>query len=172
MKSRNRTLSGSDFSFVNDTALLLTHVFFRPGHCDHIALRNGFRGQFLADAGFIRHFVSPVDRLVVIQAGRSAFRIQGALMMFMNDEVGNYRLNLQGRRLGNRTAANMDLDRAVIGMRHVADLFRFGQTAAQTKIRLDYLNRPVFQKFTIAETGINSFAGGDGNFDVLLHFQH
>lgn len=75
------------------------HVFFGAGNSDGIALFDGFGRQFLADTGLVGHGVAAIDRLVVVQAGFAAFRAEGALVVLVNDKVGNNGFNLKGRRL-------------------------------------------------------------------------
>ena len=75
------------------------HVFFGAGNSNGIALFDGFGRQFLADTGLVRHGVAAIDGLVVVQAGFAAFGVESALVVFVDDEVGNDRFNLKGRSL-------------------------------------------------------------------------
>lgn len=71
-KSRKRAVSNRPKKPILRQPLLLhrsvglAHIFFGPGHRNHIAFRNGVRRQLLADPGPIRHFVPAVYRLIII----------------------------------------------------------------------------------------------------------
>ena len=102
------------------------HIGQAGGHCDNLALLDGLGGQLLTQAGQVGDLVLAVHRLIVVQAGLPHGGAQRALVMLMNDEVGDGCLDLQGRRLGDGAAANVNLRGAVVGMGHVADLLGLG----------------------------------------------
>ena len=92
--------------------------------------------------------------------------------MLVNDEVGDGRLDLQGRRLGDGAAANVDLRSAVVGMGHVADLLGLRQPAAQADIGLDDIDGALLKEIAVAPAGVNALAGGDGDVDGVAHLDH
>lgn len=86
-----------------------------------IALSTGFLGGFLADTRDVGNLVTAVNGLPVIFAGSAGLGVQRTLMMLVNQEVGNRRLDLERSRLRDRATANMNLHSGIISPGHIAD---------------------------------------------------
>ena len=102
----------------------------RPGVCAVFLFHSDLDGgvhrllaQLLAKAGQVGHGEVAVDRLVVVGAGEDVGLQQGGLVVLMDQEVGDDRLQLQGRRRGLGTAAHVNLDAHVVHAGHVRHTF-------------------------------------------------
>ena len=127
-------------------------------------LFQGLLGKLLSDAGSVGHFVVTVDGLdVLVHSKVSHVLLDGALVDFVDQEVGDDRLYLQGSRGSDRTAADVQLYRRVVDVGHVADLLGLGYAAADRKIRLDDLKHVLLQEFAEAPAGVDSLAARKRN---------
>ena len=145
------------------TASGLLHGFLR-------GFRNRLIGKFLADARQIGDLVLAVFGEVVVLAGAAVAFQERVAVEFVDREVRNSRLKLQGGRGHDRAAADMDLAGRVVDVAHVADLLRFGHAAAGADVGLNEVDNVVFEEGAIAPAREDAFAGGDRDADMFADF--
>ena len=63
----------------------------------------------------------------------------------MDDEVGDGRLHLQGRRRGDGAAADMNLYAHIVHLGHVTDLLCLGDASRVAQVGLNDIQRPVLK---------------------------
>ncbi|CAN4043934.1 Rubrerythrin diiron-binding domain-containing protein, partial [Dysosmobacter welbionis] len=136
-------------------------------------LLHGFFGNFLTDARQFRNgqIALLIGAIIVFASIDKAF-FQTIGMLFMDDKVGDRCLDMKRRRLGDRAAADVDLDFHIVYICHIADFLHLGNTATVANVRLNDIQCPAFKERTESKAAINTLARCHRNFDVRLDFPH
>ena len=101
--------------------------------------------------------------------------MQGAAVVFLNEEVRRARIDLHGCRGGDRADVHVRRDHGVVGFGDGRDLLRFEYSAALADVQLDDLRGLLLQQFGELVERHQALAGGDGDAGVggdPGHFVH
>ena len=97
---------------------------------DDVHKRNRFFREILADPGKSRDLNAAVNGVILILAVYGVLLVEIVNVMFVSDEIGDDRFELDRRRVGERTSADMGSYAYVEDVGKIGDLLGFRDTAS------------------------------------------